>query len=209
MASRRINDPFPYPNEVFPDDWFKPLEVADLFPETADRDLEIDLGCGDGSFLFAMAEQFPERNFLAIERLLGRVRKIWRGAETRGLTNVRVLRCDSNYAVKYLLPSAMASRIHFLCPDPWPKGKHAARRQMCQTPFLKELHRVLTENGELIFKTDHTEYYEEALEVVRSSECDFFNELPWPDGDFFYPQTDFERQWLAQGKTMDAIRLRG
>jgi tRNA (guanine-N7-)-methyltransferase len=207
MASRRLNDPFPYPNELFPDDWFQPLSIEDLFPETPNHPLEIDLGCGDGRFLFAMAQHYPERNFLGIERLLGRVRKIWRGTENHDLKNVRVLRCDSNYAVKFLIPDELASRIHFLCPDPWPKEKHASRRQMCQIPFLKELHRMLSKDGELLFKTDHTEYYEEALEVVRSSKCDFFAEQDWPDDAFFYPQTDFERQWLEQGKTMDSIRL--
>ena len=65
-------EPFPFPNEVYPDDWFSRLEREDLFPGEAP--IELDLGCGDGSFLARMAKQFPERNFLGVERLLGRVR---------------------------------------------------------------------------------------------------------------------------------------
>ena len=43
--------------------------------------LHVDLGCGDGSFLCEMAQQFPKRNFLGIERLTKRVEKVRRKAE--------------------------------------------------------------------------------------------------------------------------------
>ena len=44
----------------------------------------------------------PERNFLGIERLLGRIRAAARKAAA--LDNVRLLRMESSYAVRYLLP---------------------------------------------------------------------------------------------------------
>lgn len=197
-------EPFPFPNEIYPDEWFARLGRDDLFPGEAL--IELDLGCGDGSFLIRMAEHFPDRNFIGVERLLGRVRKVSRKATKAALPNARVLRADSNYAVNWLLPLRFASRIHFLCPDPWPKKKHAARRQMCQMPFLKALHGLLEDGGELLFLTDALPYYEEALEVQKG--CDFFAQEPWTEGDFFYPKTDFEEQWLAEGRTMNRLRLR-
>ncbi len=197
-------EPFPFPNEVYPDDWFATLEPNQLFPSP--QPVELDLGCGDGSFLIRMAEQFPERNFLGVERLLGRVRKVSRRSVRSGLSNVRVLRVDSNYAVNRLLPPGCLHRIHFLCPDPWPKKKHASRRQMCQMPFLKALHELLQAGGELLFLTDAESYFNEVLEVLKS--CDFFTRVPWPDDEFFYARTDFEEHWLAQGRSMHRLRLR-
>jgi len=197
-------EPFPFLNETYPEDWFTRLGRGDLFP--GENPIELDLGCGDGSFLIRMAEHFPERNFLGVERLLGRVRKVSRKSVRAGLGNVRVLRADSNYAVNWLLPAGFASRIHFLCPDPWPKKKHAARPQMCQLPFLRALHGLLDEGGELLFLTDDRPYYDEAIEVQE--DCDFFNEEPWGEDDFFYAKTDFEEQWLAEGRTMNRLRLR-
>ena len=41
-----------------------------------DYPVELDLGAGDGGFALAYAKQHPEINLLAVERLLGRVRKI-------------------------------------------------------------------------------------------------------------------------------------
>ncbi len=198
------NEPFPLPNELVPDDWFAQLSRAEIFAD--DRPIELDLGCGDGSFLIGMAAHFPERNFLGVERLLGRIRKVNRKSVQAELTNVKALRIDSNYAVNQLLPHGFVSRIHFLCPDPWPKKKHARRRQMCQLPFLKSLHTLLEDNGELLFMTDAAEYFEEAVEVQKT--CDFFVQEPWEEGDFFYPRTDFEEQWLAQGLCMNRMRLK-
>jgi tRNA (guanine-N7-)-methyltransferase len=197
-------EPFPFLNELYPDEWFARLGREDLFP--GPEPIELDLGCGDGSFLIRLAEHYPERRFLGVERLLGRVRKVSRKSVRAELSNVKVLRADSNYAVNHLLPTEFADRIHFLCPDPWPKKKHASRRQMCQLPFLRALHGLLKESGELLFLTDALPYFEEALEVQES--CDFFERLPWEKGDFFYPKTDFEEQWLAEGRTMNRLRLR-
>ena len=198
------NDPFPLPHEIYPKNWFSRLKREDLFQ--GDLPLEIDLGCGDGTFLADLSEHFSERNFLGVERLLGRVRKVSRKATARDLQNLKILRADSNYAVEWLLPLGCARRIHFLCPDPWPKKKHARRRQMCQLPFLKSLHGLLEPDGELLFMTDALSYYEEAMEVQEG--CDFFEILPWKEDQFFYPKTDFEKQWLAEGKAMNRMRLK-
>lgn len=199
--------PFSFSHEIYPSDWFTTLNYEKVFGN--EHPVELDLGCGDGSFLMQMAEEFPDHNFVGVERLLGRVRKVSRKADRLGLDNVRVIRIDSNYATQWLLPQESLNRIHFLCPDPWPKKKHARRRQMCQLPFLKHLHSLLIPGGELLFKTDSPEYFTEALEVQET--CEFFDQKKWPgtkDGGFFYPQTDFEKQWLEEGRSMHRLRLR-
>src|SRR5215210_6250198 len=88
--------------ELVPEDYFQPLNRAAIFARS-DAPLEVDVGSGDGSFLVAMAERYPERNFLGIERLVGRVRKTCRRAAQRGLQNVRVLLIENAYAVRHLL----------------------------------------------------------------------------------------------------------
>ena len=125
--------------------------------------LEVDLGCGDGSFLVEMARHFPERRFLGVERLLGRVRKVCRKLQRAGLENARVLRLESRYTVEWLLPGDSVSRLHLLCPDPWPKARHH-RRRLLQPEFLAAVARVLEPGGEFLFKTDNEEYFEWALE---------------------------------------------
>lgn len=189
------------PFEFIPAHYFQKLERSDLGAEG--RALEIDLGCGDGSFLIDLAKQFPERDFIGVERLLGRCRKVAKKIARAGLNNSRILRLDSKYVVEWLLPEKSISRIHLLCPDPWPKLRHH-RRRLVQIPFLESIQAALEPGGEFLFMTDHEEYFEYASEKIHSS--GLFTVLPWEEDTFFYPKTDFQVQWEAEGKRMHRVR---
>lgn len=188
--------------ELIPSDYFRHLIPEEIFP-TADRPLEVDVGCGDGTFLMEMAAHFPERNFLGIERLLGRVDKICRKAKRRNLTNLKVLRMESGYALGWLLPEASASRLHLLFPDPWPKKRHEHNR-FVNPENLPYLHRTLVKDGEFLFKTDHEDYYIAATELIDA--CPLFRRVEWLPESEYYPQTDFEGIWLAEGKQIFSAR---
>ena len=190
--------------QLCPADYFCELRKGDLFPDPT-RPLDVDLGCGDGAFLRGMAAQQRGRDFLGIERLLGRVRKVCRKAQREGLTNLRVLRLDSAYALGYLLPTHGVARVHLLFPDPWPKKKHHKRRLVTRE-FCGSLERVLDTGGEFLFKTDHGEYFSEGCEAAVGS--GLFDELPWEDGDVEYAETDFERLWKGQGRSIYRARFR-
>ncbi len=170
-----------------------------------ERPLEIDLGCGDGSFLIDLAKHHSERDFIGVERLLGRCKKVSKKILRNGLENARILRLDSKYVVEWLLPEASVSRIHLLCPDPWPKFRHH-RRRLVQIPFLTAVKTALEPGGEFLFMTDHEEYFEYACQNIHDS--GMFGILPWEEDSFFYPKTDFQIQWEGEGKSMHRIRCR-
>lgn len=189
--------------EMVPAHYFQRLERNEIL--RGDRPLEVDLGCGDGSFLMEMARHHPERDFLGVERLLGRVRKVCRKVSRRGLENARVLRLESRYVVEWLLPEASVSRLHVMCPDPWPKVRHH-RRRLVQREFLDAVRRVLLPGGEFLFMTDHEEYFQWALDQVESHGR--FERLVWEENSFFHPKTDFQIQWENEGKSMWRLRCR-
>ena len=187
--------------EWAPGDYFKEAALADVFPRVAALDL--DLGCGDGSFLLEMARRHPERNFLGTERLLGRVEKVARKIARSRLTNVRILRLESHYVVRWLLPAESASTVYVLHPDPWPKRTHHPRR-LFQPDFMESLHRVLIPGGELRVKTDDKPYFqwiEKIFEGARGFERHAWEEPP------HWPQTDFERDFIAKGLPIYRARL--
>jgi tRNA (guanine-N7-)-methyltransferase len=179
------------------------LEIADICARLDwraifgnDAPVELDLGAGDGGFALAYAARHPEINLLAVERLLGRVRKIEKRAARAGLKNLRVLRLELGYTVKYLLPPESISVAHILFPDPWPKRRHWPRR-LIQPDFIRDLARALRPGGELRFTTDHAHYFETAQAAVK--EADVLRAAPqW---DFVSdPKTDFQQTFEAEGR---------
>ena len=158
--------------------------------------VEVDLGAGDGGFALEYARLHPEINLLAVERLLGRARKIEKRAARAGLRNVRVLRLEFGYTVRYLLPAESVSVAHILFPDPWPKRRHWPRRLM-QPEFVCDVAAALRPGGELRFTTDHAPYFETASEAVREAKV----LASAPEWDWSAdPKTDFQRTFDAEGR---------
>ncbi len=187
--------------EFAPADYSGRVKIEDIFARPGPLDL--DIGSGEGAFLEAMAARHPERNYLGMERLLGRVRKVCRSIAEHDFANARVMRIESYYAIKNLLPLASVSIAHVSFPDPWPKRYHHPRR-LIQASFLRELHAVLAPGGELRVKTDDEPYFrwmENAFAAVTGyARSEWIEE---PD----YPLTNFEKRFLSQGLPIYRARL--
>ena len=67
----------------------EPVDLEKLFP--VPQPMELELGCGDGSFTLQYALENPEINIVALERLLGRITKLNRKAHRAELKNLRLL----------------------------------------------------------------------------------------------------------------------
>ncbi len=150
---------------VVPENWLGPLRWESVFSH-AERPIEVDVGCGKGRFLLARARRHPEINFLGIERLLGRLRKVDRKAVRAGLDNVRLLRAEAYYATMYLLPTNSITTFYLLFPDPWPKTRHHDHR-LFNSNYVSALARTLVPGGALHVATDHEPYFAEIKEVIR------------------------------------------
>lgn len=174
--------------EFLPEDYCARLDLATLFPGRESAPLELDLGSGDGAFLVEMAKRYPERNFLGVERLLGRVRRTCKALAREGAANARVIRLESHYLVRYLLPPGSVSVFHVMFPDPWPKRRHHVKR-LIQTAFLDDIQVALAPGGELRLTTDDAPYFQHMRKVFEAHPG--FAQEPWTPGPD-YPQTDFE-----------------
>ncbi len=169
------------------------LEFTAMFP--AMQPLEVELGSGDGSFLVNYAKLHPERNFLGVERLLGRLRKLDRKARRAGLTNLRGMRIESAYFLEYLLPPQSVAALHIYFPDPWPKRKHRKNR-LINAPFTEIARQALAPKGIVYLRTDDEDYFNQMVTVFAANPVFGLVETPAELSDVV---TDFERNFHARG----------
>ncbi|HWD92386.1 MAG TPA: tRNA (guanosine(46)-N7)-methyltransferase TrmB [Verrucomicrobiae bacterium] len=171
----------------------EPLEISALFAKP--QPLEVELGCGDASFLVNHAKAQPGRNFIGVERLGGRIRKLDRKGRRAGLANLRGVRIESGYFLEYLLAPKSVAALHIYFPDPWPKRKHLKNRFINER-FLEIAQRVLVPEGIVYLRTDHENYFEQMLAVFAASTAFRVVETPLELSALL---TDFEADFLKQG----------
>jgi tRNA (guanine-N7-)-methyltransferase len=182
-----------------------------------DRPLEIEIGCGKGTFLLEQAAAAPEVNFLAFEwersifvYAADRIRR-------RGLSNVRMLHADAGSFLRWRLPDGCCRVIHLYFSDPWPKTKHHKNR-VIQHEFLAQAWRVLaagagpaSPGGELRVVTDHDElwawdeaHFAEWTQPARSANpaCvpEWIRAQLAPEGSPFVREPFTPPPWVGEGE---------
>jgi len=169
------------------------IDPAKLFPKV--QPLEVELGCGDSSFLVEYAQATPARNFIGVERLLGRIQKLDRKGRRAGLSNLRGVRMESSYFLEYLLPPHSTSALHIYFPDPWPKRKHR-RHRLINERFPSVAAQALFPGGSVYLRTDDEDYFNQMREVFTASSL--FRSTPAP-AELAAFRTDFEKDFEARG----------
>jgi tRNA (guanine-N7-)-methyltransferase len=162
--------------------------------------VELEIGCGNGRFLAAQAKKNPEIQYIGIERMLGRVRKLNRKAERLPTRNLHALRLEAFYTFYYLLPEHRLRTVYVFFPDPWPKRRHQ-RNRLFSPLFLDALWMRLESGGVVQIATDHLDYYQEIKKTFAASSR--FKEVPAMTRSE-EEQTDFEQLFLKQGLPIGA-----
>jgi tRNA (guanine-N7-)-methyltransferase len=185
--------------EIVPASVLAPIDLACAFGREAP--LEVDLGCGDGTFLAALAEQKPDRNLLGVERLIGRVRSVSRKIGDRGLTNARILRSEILHAVQHAFPPRSVDVFYLMFPDPWPKRRHHTRRTF-NSSFLRAVARALVRGGILHVATDDSDYFAAMQLVLGNSPI-----LRHRQSAAELPSTTFEARFRERGLAIHRFAL--
>jgi len=174
--------------EIVPQNYFAPLDLKAIYGRSVP--IEVDLGCGDGSFLVAAAAANRARDFLGVDRRVHRVCKARGQIMERRLTNARVLWIETAYAVEQFFPAQSVDVFHLLFPDPWPKRRHSSRRIVTKE-FLQSIHGALAPEGRLRIVTDAVDYFRDIEQIVGQS-MEFIRDL---DPEPAYPPSTFEERF--------------
>lgn len=127
--------------------------------------LKVDLGCGYGHFLLAMAQNEPGANFIGIEVYAKGIQRAHQKIQTQQLPNVRLLQMNALAAFSTGFCANQLDAIYINFPDPWPKRRHA-RRRMLQPELIKLLHDRLVVGGRIVVATDLRNYAQDMLRLL-------------------------------------------
>ena len=175
--------------------------------------LHLEIGCGKGSFIAKLASTHPENNYIAadmIEAMLGlskrNIEKEYQENE-KEINNLYLIRMNAERILDVFDKNDTVQRIYINFCNPWPRGKHKKRR-LTHTRQLENYKKFLDkENGEIYFKTDDDELFEESLEYFKEEGFklekithDLHNEMIFED-----IRTEHEQMFTEQGIKIKAL----
>ncbi len=130
--------------------------------------ITLELACGKGEYALALAEQYPDRNFIGIDIKGDR---LWKGAQAaleNGLNNVHFLRARIDHLCNYFAPGEV-EELWITFPDPYIK-KPKKRKRLTHPVFLRRYANVLKSDGWIHLKTDSDIFFDFTLNIL-----DIFN----------------------------------
>lgn len=197
------------------ENWFDTSELkgkwnAEIFKNN--NPIVLELGCGKGEYTVGLGRQYPDKNFIGVDR---KGNRIWKGAKTaleEGLDNVRFLRVMIDKIDQFFAPGEV-SEIWITFPDPQPQLSRV-RKRLTNPKFLAKYKNMLPADGIIHLKTDSQLLHEYTLEVIEEGK----HKLLFKTNDLYaHPenkndpilgiQTFYESLFLEQGMPITYLKF--
>ncbi len=139
-----------------------------------DKPIYLELGCGKGTFIAVHGSENPDINYIAVDikdEVLGLAKRNIEKAykeKNQLLNNIKLMAHEIGIINEMLNEEDIISRIYINFCNPWPKKKHKKRR-LTHTRQLEQYKLFLKDQGEIYFKTDDDELFEESLEYFEEA----------------------------------------
>ena len=175
--------------------------------------MHIELGCGKGGFISKLAVNNPNINYLAVDlvdAMLGLAKRNIEAVYKENnmqIDNVYLTRHDIERIFLILGKKDKVERIYINFCNPWPRGKHHKKR-LTHTRQLTKYRDFLIDGGEIYFKTDDDNLFNDSLiyfkesgyEIVKKtydlhSEENFWNNV----------ETEHEKMFSEEGIKIKAL----
>jgi tRNA (guanine-N7-)-methyltransferase len=177
-----------------------------------DNPLVLELGCGKGEYSVALAQKYPNKNFIGIDIKGAR---FWRGAKTaieEKIPNVAFLRTQIEL-IDYAFAQNEVDEIWITFPDPQIKYKRTKHR-MTNAQFLERYKKILKPEGVVNLKTDSEFMHGYTLGLLHGAGHDVlyanhnvYKQEGSPE-EVTSIQTFYESQYLEQNKPITYIRFK-
>ena len=174
-----------------------------------DRPIVLELGCGKGEYTIALAERYPEKNYIGIDIKGAR---LWKGAKyatQHALPNVAFIRTRVEFIESLFGPDEI-DEIWITFADP---QERKPRKRLTHPRFLESYRRMLAPGGVIHLKTDSQLLHKFTLETAR---CNGLTVLAHSEDiygtgmadELLSIQTFYEKTFLAQGIPITYLAFR-
>ncbi|MBQ5882290.1 MAG: tRNA (guanosine(46)-N7)-methyltransferase TrmB [Bacteroidales bacterium] len=171
----------------------------------------LELGCGKGEYTIALAEKFPQNNYIGVDIKGAR---LWKGAKyatEKSLKNVAFLRTRIEF-IDSIFAQGEVSEIWLTFSDPQP---NKPRKRLSSPLFLERYSHILKEDGIIHLKTDSQLLHEYTLETIESenhilleANNDIYGTNRAENDDILSVKTFYEKQFLARGMAITYAKWR-
>lgn len=172
----------------------------------------LELGCGKGEYSVALAQVYPEKNFIGVDIKGAR---FWRGAKTgieEDISNLGFIRTQIEL-VDHIFAENEIDEIWITFPDPQIKYKRTKHR-LTNTEFLQKYKYILKPGGVVNLKTDSEFMHGYTLGLLHGEGHEILHANHDVYKNVYSPkevtgiQTFYEKQYLEQGKPITYIQFK-
>ncbi len=173
-----------------------------------DNPVELEIGCGKGTFVTTKAERHPDINYIGVEIIDNVIISAAETAKAKNLSNVKFFNCGAEI-LQYLLPKQSISNIYLNFSCPYPKKQYENHR-LTYSYFLEIYKFLLVDGGLIKQKTDNDGFFEFSKQSFVDNGFEIFDVT-----DDLYANlpsdniaTEYEQKFASLGKNIHSLTAR-
>ena len=162
-----------------------------------DNPIYIEIGMGKGDFIINNAIQFPNINFIGIEKYDSVIARAIQKSNDLEVSNLILVRLDA-LQINEIFDKEI-DKIYLNFSDPWPKERHAKRR-LTSPVFLDKYNYIFREKNIIEMKTDNINLFNYSKETLEEN----YYKIEYLSNDLhkenvFNIMTEYEKKFSEKG----------
>ncbi len=165
----------------------------------------LELGCGNGDYTVNLAEHYPDRNFIGVDR---KGNRIWTGSKNSMQAEHKnaAFLITAIERIDKIFPENSVEEIWITFPDPYPR-RSSMHKRLVHPRFLDLYRKILAPGAKINLKTDDDTLHYYSVQIVEELNLKLHKatdnlydgtELTFEES----IQTKYEKNHLKEGKTI-------
>ena len=170
------------------------------------KPIHLEIGTGKGQFIYEMALQNPEINFIGLEKYESILVRALSKMNVNPLPNLKFV-CGDAINLTDIFGKEI-SCIYLNFSDPWPKNRHA-RRRLTSPIFLEIYENIFVKEQLIMQKTDNLILFASSLKNFNNYGYTFEEiSLDLANSEIRMPETEYEQKFKKLGIKINYLKVR-